>query len=344
MQMPGRTFSGNGIGGKDYKFSFNGKEDDKSSGWFTQDYGFRNYDYRLGRFFSQDPLFRQYPELTPYQFASNRPIDGIDLDGAEYYSYIYAQTRTGLVLISKVDYTDTKEGFGKLGPGVSVTISGMNGKRTTSFAGMKPMAKTFSQRAYAASKWTYNKVLKDGAMESGNDGAHTGKITKQDVKVGTAMVGLVLSGGSIGLGYVVGATAKALMALSIASDIDDLTSDYEGNTFVSNATAVSPETVDNLKLVITGANIVKSTRDLIIDPTLPKVQQLDAADYTIQALNLGYDECNFMNDWFDIKDKRPIQDNTYINNQLNTKQFYGTGAGGYGGSGGANTTSTPKFK
>lgn len=84
MQMPGRTFSGNGIGGGDYKYSFNGKEDDKSSGWFTQDYGFRNYDYRLGRFFSQDPLFRQYPELTPYQFASNRPIDGIDLDGLEH--------------------------------------------------------------------------------------------------------------------------------------------------------------------------------------------------------------------------------------------------------------------
>ena len=31
-----------------------------------------------------DPLTRSYPELTPYQFASNRPIDGIDLDGLEY--------------------------------------------------------------------------------------------------------------------------------------------------------------------------------------------------------------------------------------------------------------------
>ncbi len=83
MQMPGRTFSGNGIGGSDYKYSFNGKEDDKSSGWFTQDYGYRNYDNRLGRFFSQDPLFRQYPELTPYQFASNTPIQAIDRDGLE---------------------------------------------------------------------------------------------------------------------------------------------------------------------------------------------------------------------------------------------------------------------
>jgi hypothetical protein len=31
-----------------------------------------------------DPLTQKYPELTPYQFASDRPIDGIDLDGLEY--------------------------------------------------------------------------------------------------------------------------------------------------------------------------------------------------------------------------------------------------------------------
>ncbi|MDR6570882.1 gas vesicle protein [Chitinophaga ginsengisegetis] len=30
-----------------------------------------------------DPLTKSYPELTPYQFASNRPIDAVDLDGAE---------------------------------------------------------------------------------------------------------------------------------------------------------------------------------------------------------------------------------------------------------------------
>lgn len=35
----------------------------------------------MGRFLSTDPITQEYPELTPYQFASNRPIDGIDLDG-----------------------------------------------------------------------------------------------------------------------------------------------------------------------------------------------------------------------------------------------------------------------
>ena len=79
MDMPGRKTEPI----DNYKYSFNGKLDDKSDGWQTQDYGFRAYDYRLGKFFSQDPLRRQYAYLTPYQFAGNRPIVAIDLDGSE---------------------------------------------------------------------------------------------------------------------------------------------------------------------------------------------------------------------------------------------------------------------
>ncbi len=44
----------------------------------------RIYDNRVARFLSVDPITNQYPELTPYQFASNRPIDGIDRDGLEH--------------------------------------------------------------------------------------------------------------------------------------------------------------------------------------------------------------------------------------------------------------------
>ncbi len=48
-----------------------------------QDYGMRIYDPRLGRFLSIDPLTKDYPWYTPYQFAGNTPIQAIDLDGAE---------------------------------------------------------------------------------------------------------------------------------------------------------------------------------------------------------------------------------------------------------------------
>ncbi len=87
--MPGRSFSADG-----YRFGFNGKENDNEVKGVTggqQDYGFRIYDPRLGKFLSVDPLTKQYPELTPYQFASNTPVQAIDLDGLEAS---YRQTKT----------------------------------------------------------------------------------------------------------------------------------------------------------------------------------------------------------------------------------------------------------
>ena len=47
------------------------------------DYGFRVHDARLGRFLSVDPLAPDYPWYTPYQYAGNKPIRFIDLDGLE---------------------------------------------------------------------------------------------------------------------------------------------------------------------------------------------------------------------------------------------------------------------
>ena len=41
------------------------------------------------RFLSVDPIMKEYPELTPYQFASNRPIDGIDQDGLEFVEFMF---------------------------------------------------------------------------------------------------------------------------------------------------------------------------------------------------------------------------------------------------------------
>ena len=81
--MPGRSYQSS----NSYRYCFNGKEKDvdgMASGGSTYDYGFRIYNPALGKFLSVDPLTSSYPWLTPYQFASNRPIDGIDLDGLEY--------------------------------------------------------------------------------------------------------------------------------------------------------------------------------------------------------------------------------------------------------------------
>ncbi|WP_238803985.1 DUF6443 domain-containing protein [Emticicia aquatica] len=63
------------------RFTYNGKELQTDIGLF--EYGFRWYDPMNARFTSVDPLSNDYAYKTPYDYAENEPIAGIDLDGAE---------------------------------------------------------------------------------------------------------------------------------------------------------------------------------------------------------------------------------------------------------------------
>lgn len=78
--MPGRSFSY-----ENYGFGFNGKlKDDEVKGEANHyDYGERVLDPRVSRFLSVDPFHRKYAWYTPYQFAGNKFIAALDLDGLE---------------------------------------------------------------------------------------------------------------------------------------------------------------------------------------------------------------------------------------------------------------------
>ena len=77
MLMPGRRYSStNG-----YRYGFNGKEKDNSTGEGNLDFGARIYDDRLGRFFTPDPLAQKYSWLSPYLFSLDNPIKFIDFEG-----------------------------------------------------------------------------------------------------------------------------------------------------------------------------------------------------------------------------------------------------------------------
>ena len=80
MLEPGRNYS---VANTNYRYGFNGKENDNDIENGMQDYGMRIYDGRLGRFLSVDPLTKKYPYYTPYQFVGNSPIKFVDLDGKE---------------------------------------------------------------------------------------------------------------------------------------------------------------------------------------------------------------------------------------------------------------------
>ena len=43
------------------------------------------HDPRIGRFFAVDPLAADSPHNSPYAFSENRVIDGVELEGLEYY-------------------------------------------------------------------------------------------------------------------------------------------------------------------------------------------------------------------------------------------------------------------
>jgi len=122
MMMPNRSFSSSS-----YRYGFNGKENDnevKGEG-NELDYGVRTYDPRVGRFLSTDPLSKSYPYYTPYQFAGNKPIWALDLDGLEEYYYSAAwNERTGTIEL-KLDHIVDKKSF--LGyswtPGYEVNVT-----------------------------------------------------------------------------------------------------------------------------------------------------------------------------------------------------------------------------
>jgi RHS repeat-associated protein len=111
MMMPGRKYSASS---SSYRYGFNGKENDsevKGEG-NQQDYGMRIHDPRLGRFLSVDPIGKEFPELTTYQFASNSPVANIDLDGGEklYYTLAIKDGKPELSLTNHVDTYKTSDG------------------------------------------------------------------------------------------------------------------------------------------------------------------------------------------------------------------------------------------
>ena len=93
-----------------WEFGFNAKENiEEVKGW--QDYGFRMYDNRIGRPPSIDPLYKSFPELSPYQFFSNSPIMNIDLDGKEGTTYAIPSSQS---IITLPNVTSVSQGYSNL--------------------------------------------------------------------------------------------------------------------------------------------------------------------------------------------------------------------------------------
>jgi RHS repeat-associated protein len=103
-----------------HRFHFNGKETDNEvyGEGNVYDYGFRIYNPRLCKFLSVDPLTKEYPWYTPYQFAGNKPIWAMDRDGLEeWYSNTGSSLPAHLFKESNAHVSDIKPvAFGPFSP------------------------------------------------------------------------------------------------------------------------------------------------------------------------------------------------------------------------------------
>jgi RHS repeat-associated protein len=79
----GSSMAGRKYNDDSYRYGFNGmeKDDEMKGNGNSYDFGARLYDSRIGKWLAVDPLAAEYPNLSPYNFVANTPIQAIDPDG-----------------------------------------------------------------------------------------------------------------------------------------------------------------------------------------------------------------------------------------------------------------------
>jgi len=70
---------------------YNGKELDTDFGLDWYHYGARMYDPAIGRFTGVDPISDAFPHVSTYNYAENRPVNGIDLHGLQFVPFHITQ-------------------------------------------------------------------------------------------------------------------------------------------------------------------------------------------------------------------------------------------------------------
>lgn len=107
MLMPGRNYS---VANTNYRYGFNGKENDNDIENGAYDFSSRILDTRLGgRWFSIDPQQRKYPNESNYIFTSDNPIIYADADGKDKIYTLTVIDRDGHKVVTH--HTDASFGI-----------------------------------------------------------------------------------------------------------------------------------------------------------------------------------------------------------------------------------------
>jgi RHS repeat-associated protein len=268
--------------GSAYAYGFNWKENDnevKGEGnW--QDYGFRIYDPRLGKFLSIDPLTRSYPWYTPYQFAGNKPIWCDDLDGAEERVVTKYKNTKGVIVTKEIARMDEKDGMKKIQliyssfHGIeSKSIVWVKGKREYGQGGKQPVYKgtlvidaTDPNTMHLSYDPSPAKSIDKGAIVKNNyANPSTGEILKgaannPEFQKAGQTVKNVLTGMSLAFGVAelaaigeLGIVQKVSTLADVAADVDDLNQQFIPQ--VSSSVIPNEYAQGTIELVKTGVDI-----------------------------------------------------------------------------------------
>jgi RHS repeat-associated protein len=119
-------------------YKFNGKELDEETGLYY--YGARYYSPRESIWLSVDPLAEKYPNVNPYAFCFNNPINLTDPDGREPTDDIRINTKTKVTEIIR-----TKDKFDKIFKDGSYVGTTKKGYTENAF---KRQGKTLKESSY----------------------------------------------------------------------------------------------------------------------------------------------------------------------------------------------------
>ena len=75
-------------------------DDDLGLNWYA--FKWRNYDPSLARFHNIDPLAEEFSYQSPYNFAENRVIDGVELEGLEWENFMTKFKKTSELKLKPV--------------------------------------------------------------------------------------------------------------------------------------------------------------------------------------------------------------------------------------------------
>ena len=78
-----KGYNNTNVANPNYKYKYNGKELQDDFNINLYDYGARNYDPAIGRWFNIDPMAPKYFSHSPYTYTLNNPVYFIDPDGMQ---------------------------------------------------------------------------------------------------------------------------------------------------------------------------------------------------------------------------------------------------------------------